>query len=68
MHFIWSSNRKPTTIKAKTLHRYLPKEWRQTHEERQNWHSFRVEQAKRRDESTPLVRLDSVLTSIGQAA
>lgn len=69
MKFIWSNNRKPgAIINAKTLHRHLPKEWRQTHEERQNWHSFRMEQVRRRQEHTPLVRLDSVLTTLGQTA
>jgi hypothetical protein len=68
MKFIWSNNRTSSTpLQSKTLHRHLPKEWRQTHEERQNWHSFRMEQARRRQEHTPLVRLDSVLTTLGQA-
>lgn len=67
--WITFSNRKTTNqpLKPATLHRHLPKEWRQTHEERQNWHSFRMEQVRRRQEHTPLVRLDSVLTTLGQA-
>jgi hypothetical protein len=68
--WITFSNRKTTNqpLKPATLYRRLPQEWQQTSEERETWHSFRVEQSKRRESQTPLTRIDFTLTGAGQTA
>jgi len=62
MKFTWRTPNKSSSTKHITIQRYIPKEWRQTHTERENWHQYRKEQMVRTPQNAPLVGLDSLLT------
>ena len=65
MRFVWHS--KSLSTKPKTIHRYRPVEWRVTHEERQNWHEYRVTKNNPRTTLEPINSIGNVLTAVVQA-
>lgn len=62
MRFIWRNHKSGGATKHITIHRFLPREWRQTHSERENWHAYRNDHKARHEQSAPMVRLDKFLT------